>query len=115
MHLSSQGTMGIAHVTFSGSLLSINFLFLRLAAGSISAADTGGLLAVCAAAGAGEGGCTPPEEKAAVGLAKGTLCFAGGLLCRLLGVAPAAAAAACCCRCMISCCCCCCKLGAPAC
>ncbi len=109
--------MDIAHVTFSGSLLSINFLFLRLAAGSMSAADTGGLLAICPATGAGEAGRTPPEEKAAVGLAKGTLCFAGGLLCRLPEAAPAAAAAAaaCCCRCMISCCCCCCKPGAPDC
>ncbi len=104
--------MDIAHVTFSGSLLSINFLFLRLAAGSISAADTGGLLAICPATGAGEGGRTPPAEKTAVGLVKGTLCFAGGLLCRLPDAAPAAAAAACCCR-MINCCCC--KLGAPDC
>jgi hypothetical protein len=86
--------MNIAHVTFSGSLLSINFLFLRLAAGSMSAADTGGLLAVCPATGAGEGGRTPPEENTAVGLATTTLCFAGGLLCRLPEAAPAAAAAA---------------------
>ncbi len=60
----------------------------------MSAADTGGLLAVCPATGAGEGGRTPPEENTAVGLATTTLCFAGGLLCRLPEAAPAAAAAA---------------------
>ena len=77
MHPCSQSTMDLAQVTCSGSLLSIKFLFLRLAEGSMSAADTGGLLAICPATGASEGGRTPPEEKTAVGLAKATLCFSG--------------------------------------
>ncbi len=55
MHPCPQSTVDIAHVTFSGSLLFTKFLFLRLAAGSMSAADTGGLLAICPATGASEG------------------------------------------------------------
>lgn len=100
--------MDIAHVTFSGTPLSINFVILRRAAGSMSAFDTGGFLTRCPATGAGEGARTTPEEKTAVSLAKGVLCFAGSLLYRLPD-------AACCCRCMISCCYCCCKVEAPNC
>ena len=75
----SQTGWMLACLTFSGSLFSISFLFLRLAAGTMSAADTGGLFAVWPATGAGEGGRTAPEEKPAAGLAIATACFPGGL------------------------------------
>lgn len=65
--------------TFSGSLLSINLRFLRFAAGIMSAAETGGLAAGCAAPSAGEGGRPTPAENPAAGLAIATACLAGGL------------------------------------